>query len=149
MAFLFDDFSFTAKTATFTIDFTTLAKIPDCLLDDAHLKGMLTLERVNIIDSQNSIVRAYHYDALGRILQTASGALVLESAASAGGRIVNVNANPDGSVSSTMPDLQVGYFITDHLGSVRLIADAAGNVLERNDFLPFGEKCQNPSCIQA
>ena len=71
MAFLFDDFSFTAKTATFTIDFTTLAKIPDCLLDAAPLKGLLTLERVNIIDSQNSIVRAYHYDALGRILQTA------------------------------------------------------------------------------
>ena len=93
--------------------------------------------------------KGYRYAGPFRFLQTASGALVLESAASAGGRIVNVNANPDGSVSSTTPDLQVRYFITDHLGSVRLIADAAGNVLERNDFLPFGEKCQNNGLVSA
>ena len=50
---------------------------------------------------------------------------------------------------STPPDLQVRYFITDHLGSVRLVADAAGNVLERNDSLPFGEKCQNNGLVSA
>ena len=31
------------------------------------------------------------------------------------------------------------FFLTDHLGSVRVVADASGNVLQRNDYLPYGE----------
>ena len=31
------------------------------------------------------------------------------------------------------------FFLTDHLGSVRVVADAAGNVLQRNDYHPYGD----------
>ena len=31
------------------------------------------------------------------------------------------------------------FFITDHLGSVRVVADAQGNVLQRNVYHPYGE----------
>ena len=31
------------------------------------------------------------------------------------------------------------FFITDHLGSVRVVADSQGNVLQRNVFHPYGE----------
>ena len=31
------------------------------------------------------------------------------------------------------------FFLTDHLGSVRVVVDAAGNVLQRNDYLPYGD----------
>ncbi|WP_292267564.1 RHS repeat-associated core domain-containing protein [Butyricimonas sp.] len=34
----------------------------------------------------------------------------------------------------------MNYFLTDHLGSVRVIVDANGVVLERNDYYPFGAK---------
>ncbi len=35
---------------------------------------------------------------------------------------------------------EVNYFLTDHLGSVRVIVDGSGVVKERNDYYPFGTK---------
>ena len=35
---------------------------------------------------------------------------------------------------------EVNYFLTDHLGSVRVIVDGNGEVLERNDYYPFGAR---------
>ena len=35
---------------------------------------------------------------------------------------------------------EVNYFLTDHLGSVRVIVDASGTVKERNDYYPFGAR---------
>ena len=35
---------------------------------------------------------------------------------------------------------EVDYFLTDHLGSVRVVVDAAGEVQERNDYYPFGAR---------
>ena len=35
---------------------------------------------------------------------------------------------------------EVNYFLTDHLGSVRVIVDGNGVVKERNDYYPFGAK---------
>ena len=32
------------------------------------------------------------------------------------------------------------YYITDHLGSVRVIADEGGNIVERNDYYPYGSR---------
>ena len=37
------------------------------------------------------------------------------------------------------------YLTTDHLGSVRLVTDAGGNILEQFDYLPYGERCINSS----
>ena len=30
------------------------------------------------------------------------------------------------------------FFLTDHLGSIRVVADASGSVVQRNHFYPFG-----------
>ena len=30
------------------------------------------------------------------------------------------------------------YFITDHIGNVRVVANATGGVVEESDYLPFG-----------
>lgn len=57
--------------------------------------------------------------------------LSLESAGVAAGRII-------ATATSRGVEYLPQYFITDHLGSVRVIIDANGNVSERNDFYPFG-----------
>ena len=40
----------------------------------------------------------------------------------------------------------VEYYHLDGLGNVRVITDAAGNVTERHDYLPFGEECTTGPC---
>ena len=40
----------------------------------------------------------------------------------------------------------VEYYHLDGLGNVRAITDAAGNVTERHDYLPFGEECTTGPC---
>ncbi|MGC4081276.1 MAG: hypothetical protein QM736_03960 [Vicinamibacterales bacterium] len=53
----------------------------------------------------------------------------------------------------TGPDLNLGlrgvdtftYYDTDAIGSVRLVTDAAGAVVERHDYLPFGTEWPIPS----
>ena len=43
------------------------------------------------------------------------------------------SVSPDGRVD-------VRWFVKDHLGSVRAVTDGQGNVLERNDYYPFGAR---------
>jgi RHS repeat-associated protein len=40
----------------------------------------------------------------------------------------------------------VEVVITDALGNIRVITDDKGNVLERHDYLPFGEECTTGPC---
>src|SRR5262245_45943272 len=40
----------------------------------------------------------------------------------------------------------VKYVGTDAVGNVRVIEDAQGNVIERHDYLPFGEECTAGPC---
>ena len=60
---------------------------------------------------------------------------VFESTPFGGGRIVATAGN----------DTEVRYFLTDHLGSVRVVATDKNNVLERNDYQPFGKRWVTPS----
>jgi RHS repeat-associated protein len=39
----------------------------------------------------------------------------------------------------------IEYYGTDHLGSVRVVFDAAGNALARADYLPYGEEVSAPT----
>ena len=43
-----------------------------------------------------------------------------------------------GYIVATEENTEVRYFLTDHLGSVRVVATDKDNVLERNDYYPFG-----------
>ena len=59
---------------------------------------------------------------------------VFESAPFGGGRIVG-----------TYDDSEAHYFLTDHLGSTRVVATDKDNVLERNDYQPFGKRWNTAS----
>ena len=61
------------------------------------------------------------------ILSSSSGALTLESATWEGGRLLPGTGND-----------KILYHITDHLGSVRVVKDGTGAVLQRFDYYPFG-----------
>ena len=60
---------------------------------------------------------------------------VFESTPFGGGRIV-------GTVDD---ETEVRYFLTDHLGSVRAVVNSGCEVLERNDYQPFGKRWVMPS----
>ena len=59
----------------------------------------------------------------------------LESAGFSSGRIVATAGN----------DTEIRYFLTDRLGSVRVVATDKDNVLERNDYQPFGKRWNTAS----
>lgn len=65
------------------------------------------------------------------VYESCNGVLSLESAAFSSGRIFA--AATAGGISYSPQ-----YHLTDHLGSVRVIVDNAGEVVERNDYYPFG-----------
>ena len=65
----------------------------------------------------------------------AGGDRVFESTPFGGGRIV-------GTVDD---ETEVRYFLTDHLGSVRAVVNSGCEVLERNDYQPFGKRWNTAS----
>ena len=56
-----------------------------------------------------------------------SGTPVLESAAWEGGRLINGSGTGN-----------VLYYVTDHLGSVRVVKDGSGTIRQRFDYYPYG-----------
>ena len=73
------------------------------------------------------------FDYLGSLTYRKSSAgLQLESASFGDGVIRLGDSNSGG--------YEVNYFLTDHLGSVRVVVDGNGVVKERNDYYPFGAK---------
>jgi RHS repeat-associated protein len=61
----------------------------------------------------------------------------LESTNFGGGRINKTDNN--------MYD--INYFITDHLGSTRVIVGSNGEIKEQKDYYPFGKEHENPNLI--
>lgn len=69
----------------------------------------------------------------GSLVYRKQGAtLSLESAAFSAGRFI-----------ATTAGIEPRYFITDHLGSVRVIVNHQGEVIERNDYYPFGMRWED------
>ena len=64
-----------------------------------------------------------------------NGALVPESIAITGGRAVCDSTNM----------WSANYYITDHLGSVRAVTDAEGEVLDTFDYMPYGSEISSTS----
>ncbi|MDR1199207.1 MAG: RHS repeat-associated core domain-containing protein [Prevotellaceae bacterium] len=61
----------------------------------------------------------------------------LESTNFGGGRINRTGTNA----------YDINYFITDHLGSTRVIVDNNGEIKEQKDYYPFGKEHENPDLI--
>ena len=54
-----------------------------------------------------------------------------------------------GRINATNNGYDINYFITDHLGSTRVIVDDSGNITEQNDYYPFGKRHENASLMNS
>ncbi|MDR1199693.1 MAG: hypothetical protein LBK94_11910 [Prevotellaceae bacterium] len=78
------------------------------------------------------------FDYFGSLIYTNNNdSRTLESTSFGGGRINRTGTNA----------YDVNYFITDHLGSTRVIVNASGEIKEQKDFYPFGKEHENPNLI--
>lgn len=81
-------------------------------------------------------VTSYAYDGNGRrVKRTSIDGTTTIFVYDAGGRLLEeyATAVPGGGGGTS-------YLTGDHLGSTRVVTDAAGNVKARHDYLPFGEE---------
>ena len=120
------------------------------VLYDSHAGLNLRYNDLNLIEKVmrgDTIVAKYSYlsdgtklsatDSAGNglyysgslVYSKQSAALTMESCAFTGGRFV-----------ATATGVEARYFVTDHLGSVRAVVNDEGEVLERNDYYPFGSR---------
>ena len=73
------------------------------------------------------------YDYIGSFKYNRSNSnITLESVATAGGRTYKTSSG-----------YEARYFVTDHLGSTRLMTNSSGTVLEQNDYMPYGDRHAN------
>jgi RHS repeat-associated protein len=52
-----------------------------------------------------------------------------------------------GRINKTTSGYEITYFITDHLGSTRVVTTSSGEIKEQNDYYPFGKKHENPDLM--
>ena len=124
---------------------------------DMELQTNFTYNSLNLLEKamrNDTIVAKYSYLADGTKLSAvnaddcgfayrgsftyrtdAEANRVFESTPFGGGRIVATAGN----------DTEIRYFLTDHLESVRVVATDQNNVLERNDYYPFGKRWDTAS----
>jgi hypothetical protein len=54
-----------------------------------------------------------------------------------------------GRINKTNNSYDINYFITDHLGSTRVIVNANGSILEQKDYYPFGKEHENANLMSS
>ncbi len=90
-----------------------------------YLADGTKIKAVNAYNGGSDYVGSFKYNRNG-------SNITLESVATAGGRTYKTSGG-----------YEARYFISDHLGSTRLIAYPNGNVIEQNDYMPYGERHSN------
>ncbi|MDR2126643.1 MAG: RHS repeat-associated core domain-containing protein, partial [Prevotellaceae bacterium] len=87
----------------------------------------------------DSLTYRFGFDYLGTcVYKRENNNLTVESTNFAGGRI-----------SKTSNGYEANYFITDHLGSVRVIVGDNGEIKEQKDYYPFGKEHENASLMNS
>ena len=77
------------------------------------------------------------FDYIGSFKYNRSNSnITLESVATAGGRTYKTSSG-----------YEARYFISDHLGSTRLVTNSSGTVLEQNDYMLYGERHTNSALV--
>ncbi|MCC7342095.1 MAG: hypothetical protein IT170_13530 [Bryobacterales bacterium] len=76
---------------------------------------------------------AYAYDGEGRRVKKTAAGVSTWYIYGADGQLMAEYGGPAQTAGTR-------YLTADHLGSVRLVTDASGNVVSRHDYLPFGEE---------
>ena len=99
--------------------------------------GVLKAKYVYLADGTRSRVRdnggVNGFDYLGSLTYRKSGTGLQLESANFGDGVIRPGDTDGGQ-------MEVDYFLTDHLGSVRVIVDGTGKALERNDYYPFGAR---------
>ncbi|WP_270488277.1 RHS repeat-associated core domain-containing protein [Butyricimonas synergistica] len=120
------------------------------MINDSRRALNLSYNVLNLLSevkTDNTVKASYGYLADGTKLRVRDagsngfdyvGSLTYKSGC--GGLQLEAASFGDGVLLTGMGGLEVNYFLTDHLGSVRVIVDASGVVKERNDYYPFGAR---------
>ena len=105
------------------------------LLTEVRRGGVVCARYIRLSDGTKTGVR----DGGGLNGMDYRGSLIYVKTAS-GSRLSEVHFGE--GMFSVSPDgrVDVRWFVKDHLGSVRAVTDGQGNVLERNDYYPFGAR---------
>jgi RHS repeat-associated protein len=83
----------------------------------------------------NSVVTSFGYDGEGhRVTKSTAGSPAVVYVYGVGGELMEEYGNAADSAGGT------GFLTKDHLGSTRLVTDAAGGAKSCVDYLPFGEE---------
>jgi RHS repeat-associated protein len=90
--------------------------------------------QTEVKDSANNVIGTYYYDGNGRRVKKVTASEITVFVYDAVGLMVaeyssQIVANPG-----------LNYVTSDNVGSPRVITDAAGSVVTRRDFMPFGEE---------
>jgi len=88
------------------------------------------------VEGSEELYNKYRYAGPFRYYENDSER-ILESVAASGGRIAMSSDWMSGDMEGEMVPK---YFITDHLGSVRMVVNDSGEVLQRNLYYPYGER---------
>jgi RHS repeat-associated protein len=110
-------------------------------VEDVFFRWLSDGTKASVVDEDGN---GYAY--LGSLIYKLlpGGGMELESTIHGSGRIV-VKPDPD---FPEIPEARIyenQYYITDHLGSIRVVVNQEGEVLARNDYYPFGKPHNNPS----
>lgn len=91
-------------------------------------------KQIQVKDSGNNVIGSYYYDGNGRRVKKVTVFETVVFVYDASGRLV--------AEYSTQPTANPGlsYVTIDNVGSPRVVTDAAGAVMARRDFMPFGEE---------
>jgi RHS repeat-associated protein len=88
--------------------------------------------QVEVRDANNNIVGSYYYDGNGRRVKKVTLSETTVYVYDIGGKLLAEYSTLQGGSATS-------YLTTDNLGSPRVVTDAAGAVVSRRDFMPFGE----------
>ncbi len=105
------------------------------MVSEVRMGGTLTTAYTWLADGTKLGVRngsgTDGFEYVGSLIYKKSGNSLQLSEALFGDGVIRLNDNGT---------QEADYFLTDHLGSVRVIVDSAGTVKERNDYYPFGAR---------
>ena len=110
------------------------------------------LNQIEKVNRDGGVLANFSYLANGQKYMTSAangsglcyvGSLVYERSSSGQSLELESLGFDGGRFIKTTSGLEPRYFITDHLGSVRVVVNDQGEVLEQNDYYPFGLRWEN------
>ena len=109
------------------------------LLNDGASSLTYSAEDLQISHSDAAGSSTYSYDGNGRRVMKTSGSVTTIFVYGFTGQLIAEYNNP---VQPVQGGGGTSYLTPDHVGSIRIVTDANGNVKARHDYFPFGEEIE-------